>query len=311
MLPNPEQTQAVLDRPACCDASQQIKAIAAMVIDSIEDLLEAEDGGQIDADAADEAIENILAQQLELQAEVLSLQLEDVAEEVEQVVITGSPAETFGEALTMLIAEEHGSMEDGFAMVSEHTGIDAQTLYDYANGDDMPSPDEAMAIGNCFQCVNDDPSALQHLVSLADDGMADYSADNRLNAEFAALRNERAEFSRRAEIQHRLKQVERMADELFRENYITPDQRRRIMPQGLEADDRADFSAFFSHTAQQLGTTPEQYLDNIEFTLNFLKAGGVQNFALTTDFSMYQEPEPLDRAEEVAIAKYRSAHGYS
>ncbi len=310
MLPNPEQTQAVLEREACCDASQQIKAIAAMVIDSIEDLLEAEDGGQIDEDTANEAIENILAQQLELQAEVLSLQLEDIAEEVEQVVITGSPAETFGEALTMLLAEEHGSIEDAAAYVSEHTGIDTETLYDYANGDDMPSADEAMAIGNCFQCVNDDPSAMQHLVSLAS-VMADYSADNRLNAEFAALRNERAEFSRKAEIQHRLKQVERMADELFQNSYITPDQRRRIMPQGLEADDRADFSAFFSYTAQSLGTTPEQYLDNIEFTLNFLKAGGVQNFALTTDFSMYQEPEPLNTTEEVAIANYRSAHGYS
>lgn len=310
MLPNPEQTQAVLDRPASCDASQQIKAIAAMVIDSIEDLLEAEDGGQIDEDTANEAIENILAEQLELQAEVMQLELEDIIEDAEQITIVGTPADTFGEALTMLLAEEHGSIEDAAAFVSEQTGIDAATIYDYANGDDMPDVDTAMAIGNCFAVCHDDPSAMQHLVSLASE-MADYSADNRLNAEFAALRNERAEFSRKADIQHRLKQVERMADDLFQNNYITPDQRRRIMPQGLEADDRADFSAFFSHTATRLGTTPEQYLDNIEFTLNFLRNGGVQNFALTTDFSMYQEPEPLGSAEEAAIAAYRSTHGYS
>ena len=313
MLPTPEITQEILDAPASCDASQQIKAIAALTIQAIENIIEAEESNQIDAEIADEAIEDILANQIELQSIALGIELEDIEEELEQIAIVGSPAEDFGTALTALIASEADSMQEGAMMVSDQTGIDPDTLWDYCNNRAMPSQEEAMAIGSCFQCCHDDPSAMEHLISLADDGMADYSkAQNQLTAEFAAIRSERESMEHQANIQHRLKGVERIADQLYADRRITPEQRRRIMPMDIAPDERANFSAFFSATAQKLGTTPDRYLDNIEFTLNFLAEGAQIDPILMSDFGSYveQHPEPLDRTESIALDSYRASYGF-
>lgn len=301
MLPTPEATQAILDAPASCDAIQQLKAIAALKIQAVENVMEAEEGGQIDADVADETIEDILARSIELDAIALSIELEDIQEEVENIIVVGSPAEDFGTALVALISEEANSFEEGLAGVSAETGIDEDTLLNYANNRAMPSPEEAMAIGGCFACCHDDPSAMEHLVSLADDGMADYSrAQDNITIE------------RGQAIQHRLKGIEHQADRLYADRRITPEQRRRIMPTDIAPDERATFSAFFSATAERLGTTPENYLDCIEFTLNFLGQGAQIDPILMSDFSAYvaQDPEPLDRSEMQALDNYRAKNGF-
>ena len=313
MLPSPEETQEILDTPASCDAVQQLKAIAALKIQAVENVIEAEEGGQIDADVADEAIEDILAQSIELDAIALSIELEDVQDEVENIITVGSPAEDFGTALVALIAEEADSFEEGLAGVSAETGIDEDTLLDYANNRAMPSPEEAMAIGGCFNCCHEDPSAMQHLVSLADDGMADYArAQDNITAEFAAIRAEREALERQQAIQHRLKGIEHQADKLYAERRITPEQRRRIMPTDIAPDERANFSAFFSATAERLGTSPESYLDCIEFTLNFLGQGAQIDPILMSDFSAYtnNNPEPLDQTEVRGLKEFRSSHSY-
>lgn len=313
MLPSPEATQAILDAPASCDASQQIKAIAALTIQAVENVIKAEDSGQIDADIADEAIEDILANQIELQSIALNIPLEDIQEEVENIITVGSPAEDFGTALVALISEEANSFEEGLAGVSAETGIDEDTLLDYANNRAMPSQEEAMAIGSCFACCQDDPSAMEHLISLADDGMADYArAQDSITAEFAAIRAEREAIERGQAIQHRLKGIEHQADRLYAERRITPEQRRRIMPTDIPPDERANFSAFFSATAERLGTTPESYLDCIEFTLNFLGQGAQIDPILMSDFSAYvnDNPEPLDRNEAKALDDYRAKNGF-
>jgi hypothetical protein len=103
-----------------------------------------------------------------------------------------------------------------------------------------------------------------------------------------------------------------MADQLYSERRITPEQRRRIMPTDIAPDERANFSAFFSATAEKLGTTPENYLDCIEFTLNFLGQGAQIDPILMSDFSAYVEtnPEPLDRHEVQGLKAFRSNHSY-
>jgi hypothetical protein len=313
MLPTPEETEAILMEPAANDALQQLKSIFVITYQAVGNILEAEDTGQIDADVAEEAIEDVLAHQLELQAIALSLSLEDIDEDVDRIIEVGSPAEHFAEAFVALIGAEHDSFEDGLAMVSEHTGIDQDTLLDYANNRALPSQDEAMAIGSCFGTCQDDPSAMEHLVALADDGMADYARDRQsLTAEFAAIAREREAIKQEAATAHRLKAVERMADDVYSAGFMTPDQRRRIMPSGIEADERANFSAFFSQAAQKLGTTAERHLDNIEFCLNFLASGEKLNPMLMADFASYDyaQAEPLDRANELALREYRQRKSY-
>jgi hypothetical protein len=312
MLPNPDQTLEELSIPADNDAIQQLDATYALVRGSIRHIFDAEQTGSIDREAGDEAIENILSEQLQLQAQILSIELSEIDEDVDRIMEVGYPATTFGEGLTALLAAEHESFEEGLNHVSSQIGIDADTLIDYCNGDDLPSQQEAMAIGSCFQCCHNDPSAMQHLVSLADNGMADMSRQqSQFEAEFAALRQERADFHNKQELQHRIKAAERLADEMLANNYISPAERRELLPMNIAADDRQDFTAFFSMSAESMGVSPSSYMDCIEFTMQFLSKRGKVVPTLITDFSAYQEPEPANRQDLEYLANYRSKHSYS
>jgi hypothetical protein len=311
MLPSPEKTLEELNIPADSDAIQQLDATYALVRSSIRHIFEAEQDATIDREAGDEAIENILAEQLQLQAQILSIELVEIDEDIDRMTEVGYPAEDFSEGLTSLLAAEHESFEEGLNHVSSQTGINADTLIDYCNGDDLPSREEAIAIGSCFQCCHDDPSAMQHLVSLADNGMADMSRQkSRFDAEFAALRQERADFHNRQELQHRIKSAERLADEMLANNYISPAERRELLPMNIAADDRTDFTAFFSMSAESMGVSPSSYMDCIEFTMQFLSKRGKVLPTLLTDFSAYQEPEPANRENLEYLANYRIKHSY-
>jgi ribosomal protein S18 len=315
MLPTPEQTDAELNLPADNDAIQQLDATYALTRSTIRHIFDAESDGTIDEMAANEAIENILSEQLQLQAQILSIELAEIDEDLDRVMEIGYPAQTFSEGLVALMGAEFASFEEALEMVSANTGIDTDTLIDYCNGDDIPSQEEAMAIASCFNCMQVDPDAVDHLVSLADDGTEDMMADmsrqrSQFDAEFAALKRERAEFSRTQELQHRIKAAERLADEMLASNYLSPAERRELLPMNIAADDRSDFTAFFSATAQAMGVSPSSYMDCVEFTMQFLSKRGKIQPTLITDFSAYQEPEPANREEMEYLAAYRAKHSY-
>lgn len=317
MLPTPEQTRQELDTPASNDAIQQLDATYAYLRSSVRDVMEAEEDGLINQDTADEAIRDLVATQVELQTEILDFPLEELGDDLEAIQATGYPAQSFGEALTALIAAESGDFDDAIAQISANTGIDPEIIADYCNGDDVPTGEDAEAIGLCFRCCHEDPDALDHLIDLAQlegsemEDIADMGRQSaQLSAEFAALRNERTQMSERADLQHRIKAAEKMADEMLAASYISPAERRELLPIDLAPDDRADFTAFFSMSAEAMGVSPSSYMDCIEFTMQFLAKRGKVQPTLLTDFSLYQEPEPANREEEDYLASYRSKHSY-
>lgn len=318
MLPTLEEIVAELQTAPVSEAIAQLDGIYVSTRRAIVNVIEAEDEGVIDSDTAEEALEDILSKQVDLQTEVLQMEIPELIEELEQTEEEGTPIETFGDGFAMMLAEEYDSIQSGLNTISGHTGIDQQTLIAYLNDQMVPDPNTAAAITSCFEMCQENPELIDQMAMIAGDQMAEtaeYAANQNQIAQFAyerqAFAQERAEFARQGQIQQRLKAIERMADDLYNNNYITPDQRRRIMPQGLEADDRAEFSAFFAQTATKIGTTPEQYLDCIEFTLNFLQDGGQQQPMLLADFGQYQEPDPIDSQEAAQLTGYRKLYGYN
>ena len=318
----PEQARAELSTPPQGDTEAQLDAIYAKFRADSREVTDAEAAQRINPTVGDEVLYNLLAEAVENFSEVLNLDLETVDDNIDEIVETGSPVSTFGEGLISLIVSEAPSFEEGMSHIEDETGMDLDTLTDIANDQMMPTSDQAMAILNCFECCQHGSEDMQLMMSFVDPNMQEESAEmsrhnSRLEAEFALVAQQQSvlidrenERVRLANIDSQFRSISNEADQMLRDNYMTPAEHRELIPQ-IPAGKQADFAAYFSAYAESAGTTAEQELDRAAHTLAFLKKRGVQNFALTTDFSMYQEPEPLGSAEEAAIAKYRSAHGYS
>jgi hypothetical protein len=326
MILTPEQARAELSTPPQSDTEAQLDAIYAKFRADSREVTDAEAAQRIDPNVGDEVLYNLLAEAVEDFSEVLNLDLETVDENIDEIVETGSPVSTFGEGLIALIVSEAPSFEEGMSHIEDETGMDLDTLTDIANDRLMPTPDQAMAILDCFECCQSGSEDMQLMMSFIDGSYTpsmheEESAEmsrhsSRLEAEFALVAQQQSvlidrenERVRLANIDRQFQSISAKADRMLAEQYMTPAEHRELIPQ-IPAGKTADFAAYFSAYAENAGTTAEQELDRAAHTLAFLEKRGKQNFVLTADFSKYSQPEPLGSAEEAAIAAYRKENGY-
>jgi hypothetical protein len=290
-------------------AEIRIAAAAAEVV--IVKILDAEASGAIDADDANEQIQNVLALEVQAKCEALeaeadvSLDLGDVADELDAIELTGSPIQTFGEGVCNLILEQCDSIEEGMMAISQETGIDLDRLDDIAADEAMPSPEEAMAILSQFHGL--DENDIDHAMSLVAGGMGNYSNDNAQLARFSHIQSQLDEQRQAIAAQYevdnlcaRFRYLSDRADRAADNKQLTPAERRELIPQ-VDADRLRETIVYFARD-----TDVEANLDKIESQLEFIEKSEPKNYPIMANFSQNIVP----KSGNDFLESYRAANGY-
>ncbi len=268
-------------------SNPQNETIAALVIASAQSvqlasrILEAEANGEIDEDTASEDLQNILALEVEAKCQALGdiadVNVSTVADELEQIEMTGSPIETFGEGMRNLMMEQAPSLEEGYMILYDATGIDIERLGEIANEEGMPTPQEAQAIVAQFHGLDEEDYA--HIMSLVPQ-MANMGTDRTQMAQFSQIQSQLDQQRAAIEQQYRVdnwasdyRSLADRADRAVKSGKLTPANRRKLMPE-IPTDRLRETMANFAYS-------------NVDVD-NELRV-----IATNLDFIDRQEPQPL------------------
>lgn len=317
MLLSLDIAQAELCSPPETEAIATLISSFGTALKSYREVLAGEESGQIDSEIADEVMGNITENLLILIENTLQLDFSELVEELEASGGEESeiPLETFGEAFTGLLVADASSYEEGINYVSQATGIDFNTLVDYANNRSMPSSDEAMAICQCFPSCQD-ANVMEAIMDTVDCesecDTAEMSQYNNLAAEFSILAAKTAAKERVEAISIRLRNAQREADAMLVSRIITPAEYRELTPisEDLEAQDLPQFAAYFSGLCEHEGTSAELEIDRMEHTIAFLNNRGTVVSPMFAEFSQ-QNYNPSPQVDDgKALDSYRKTYGY-
>lgn len=308
ILPTPEETDEELSLTPENEIIEQLDANYAQTRGMIAHLLEFQD--QLDPELFSVSIREEIADHTEAMAQILGEDIEDVGEQIEWIEVEVEDAPSIDLAIQKLVDEDYSSAEEGITSMAECLGVDIPTAVAYYNGDAMPSVGEVQELVNCFPSLQSDPEAASHLVQLVGSGAGEFSqVIGQMRAEFNSFQQERAEFAQQQHVQNGLRELERRAQALFNANCITPVEFRLLVPQGIPAEDKADFAAYFSDFASSQGMTAQEWLKCANFTLGILEQRGELPIALLSNFSAPTEYQPFDSQETQYLKAYRARNG--
>ncbi len=270
----------------------------------LEEVIEAEDAGEMDDEETDQAIAAILIEHSEETIEIFDLEIEP-AEYSESNNYVASFREGLSSVLAGLIAEEYENPEDGIADIAEATGADIKTIEEIISGDAVPDLVMGQQIAEVFDSLQDDNAYKEWngLVSQAygevaqevststpvevmenpetQEALATMSAQqNNLIAEFNQMKSQ-------AQLAEELRILDQQASDLVDQGIITPYEKTELLGNFSDVEDGI---ALFSQACQLANTPPAVQLDRIKYYLHTKQRTG-QPSALFSEFS---DGTPLD-----------------
>lgn len=276
----------------------------------VHDALEAEAGGKVDSDDVDATVGQAIEDHAQNQLNIFDIEVE-VEFEPE---ITSAAGADFGDALSGIINDNFDDAAEGIAAVSEVADITPEEVQAYLMGQAAPIPEVTEAIADHF--LSDDEMAYQQFMLLGQAAYSEAMPEDMEPAEMSAdVQNLRAEFNSiqtEREVGFRLRQLEKIADQLEDKNILTPAERNSLLRSANFSQD-VDSVAVFCQFCTNSGINPNTYLDNVEFCLNWKAQSGPSNYSA---FFSQEVEEVIDvNAQEKEESKefvtdYRSRHGY-
>lgn len=266
----------------------------------VHDALEAETGGEVGSDDVDATIGQAIEDHAQNQLDIF-----DIEVQVEFEPETSG----FGAMLADLIDASYDDPDEGIAVVSEVAMITPEEVQAYLMGQAAPSPEVTEAIANHF--LADDEAGYQQFLLMGQEAYQEAMSDVEMNAEVA----ERAEFNSilvEREVGFRLRQLEKVADQLEEQNILTPAERNSLLRSANFSKDE-DSVAVFSQFCVDNGTDPNTYLDHVSFCLNWKAQAGPSNYSAFFSQEVVEtiDPEAGDRQQnQEFVTDYRSRHGY-
>ncbi|MCC5616370.1 hypothetical protein LC605_15085 [Nostoc sp. CHAB 5836] len=300
-----EQLQQLSDY----DEIQQLNENYLGFVTLVHSALEAEADGQVDSGDVDATIGQAIEDHAQNQLDIFDIEVE-VEFEPE---ITSAAGADFGDALSEIIDNNFDDAAEGIAAISEVADITPEEVQAYLMGQAAPVPEVTEALADHF--LSDDEMAYQQFMLLGqaayqeampDDEPVEMSADvQNLRAEFNSIQTER-------EVGFRLRQLEKIADQLEDKNILTPAERNSLLRSANFSQD-VDSVAVFCQFCTNSGVNPNTYLDNVEFCLNWKAQSGPSNYSAffsqeveeVIDVNAHEKEESFE-----FVTDYRSRHGY-
>lgn len=296
---------------------QQLNANHLAFIAVVHQALEMEDAGEANSDDVDATIVQAIEDNAEAALDVFDLEVEVEFEDV------NSAGADFGEALSVILEDEYENPGDGIQDIAEMTGVTPEEVQAYLMGQAAPSPEICRMIADHY--LSDDPNAHQQFCMLGmnayeaamdDNGMGEYSemdaVDVQMSAELDDLKAEFSAIKTEREVGTRLRELEKIADNLQAQMILTPAERNSLLRSAEFSQDQ-DSVAAFSQFCFGNGVNPHTYLDNVEFCLNWKMQTGPSGFSA---YFSQESDEPIDLAQietqesQNFLAEYRSRNSY-
>lgn len=276
----------------------------------VHNALEAEAGGQVESVDVDATIGQAIEDHAQGQLDIFDIEV-DV--EFEREIISVAGAE-FGDALAGIIDDNFEDAEEGIAEISDVANITPEEVQAYLMGQAAPVPEVTEAIANYF--LADDEIAYQEFLLLGQEAyreaMPEIDESVEMNADIQDIRAEFNSIQTEREVGFRLRQLEKIADQLEDQNILTPVERNSLLRSANFTQD-VDSVAVFCQFCANSGVSPNTYLDNVEFCLNWKAQAGPSNYSA---FFGHEVEESIDTSvhekekDQEFVVDYRSRHGY-
>jgi transcriptional regulator with XRE-family HTH domain len=312
----PEMVAQELATPPTYAEISDLDANYALLRKTVTSAMEEHENGRVSEDEADNIIIEAIEDHADNQLDIFGLEIElviDGDDETDGSLTSWREPQTeaqyssaFGDVLAQLIDAEYESIEDAFADIAEVTGLSESEVAGLINGELIPDTELADKIALVFDTLQNDEVAYQNFLSMAGDpGMATMSSsDLALRAEFNAMKEEK-------EVATRLRQLEKWADDLYDRNYLTPAERNSLLRSPKFQED-PDSVAAFSQFCREVNSTPSEYLDRVEFCLNWKQQAGSSVEGLFGQYVTEPMADNSETKEAQEYAKsYRLRHSYS
>lgn len=307
---SPEMVAEEMATPPEYKEVQQLDANYALLRRTVRQALAAEEEGANSEDI-DMTIGQAIEDSAQNQLDIFDLDV-DIEMEPES---SGDAATDLGAALSEILDESYNDPEEGIAEMAAVAEMAPEQLMACISGQMVPTPASIEAIANHY--LADDEEAYQGFMLLGQEAYqgavasgeppepVEMNAVNDLRAEFNAIRE-------REEVGTRMRYLEKLADGLLAQEILTPAEHSSLLRSDAFRQD-PDSVALFSNFCYNNGTTPHDYLNCVEFCLNWKQQCGPSNYSA---FFNQMAVEPIDTTHEVVqesqqfVQDYRSRHGY-
>ncbi len=301
---NYDEAIAVLTEDSPNEEIDELKICFAEQVMAIEQIIEAEDDGEMDDEEADTAIAQVITESAQEHLDIFALEIEPIEMSAEdEGLITFS--EGFADTLTNLIAEEYETPEDGVADLADATGLEPEVIIGMIEGEVVPDTATADAMASVFDSLQNSEAykqwndlttrayaeAIEEVKEEDDDSiepaLATMAAENnQLRAEFNAMQTQSA-------LAEELRILERQANDAVSEGILTPYEKQLLLGSQDEKEDR---TALFSSSCQEMGVPYQTQLDRIKFYLHVASQRG--EVAMFSQLSTEGTVEEIDLARE-------------
>ncbi|MDJ0594426.1 MAG: hypothetical protein QNJ72_31365 [Pleurocapsa sp. MO_226.B13] len=287
---------------------------AANTKNALEELMDAEEEGQMGEAETDAAIAQVITESAEMNLEIFDLEIEAMDEySADNQTISFSQA--MGMTLSNLIAEEYETPQAGKSAIASATGLSQPEVERLILGEAVPDTDTANSITACFSATQSE-AGFKEFMSLAANAInevAQFSADesttpvevlqnsseiSQLKAEFNALKQQQ-------ELGDVLRGLERQASLLVQEGSLTPFEKNKLFGKSV---DREEGVALFSAACAANNVAPETQVDRISYYLSVASDRGqvIQFGEFPQDDSGVQV---IDRAAETEAQDFINRNG--
>lgn len=312
-----EMAQQELMTPPEFEEIQQLDINYATFRKLVRETLGIEEEDEADSEDVDETIGHAIAEHAERQLEIMDL---DVIDDDDDEPVTA--LDELGETIAELIDENYEDAVDGINDLAEICDLDGNEIIGVISGQMALAPECLEAVASHF--FADDEQAYQAFIMLGQEALedamgvpmvvsdgADYSQEiSEMSADQNDLRAEFEYYRERDEIGSWMRRLERVADELYGENILTPVERNALLRSDAFRND-PDSVAVFCEFARNAGTSPQEYLANVEFCLNWKAQCGASNYGAFFNEMSAEQIVDVSAEEVEFVDDYRRRNPYS
>lgn len=278
----------------------------------IEEIMDAEEDGEIDPEEADAAIAQIITEGAQRHLDIFDLEIEPIemgADTSEYI----SFSQATGNVLAGLIEQEYQTPQDGIAAIMGATGLEQNEVQSIISGQSVPDTSTASAIASVFDTLQQD-NEFKQWIDLTSNAYSETTqaqpegSTPELVAMSAELDRVKADFAaqqQQMDLAQSLRVLERQASDLVAEGCLTPYEKKQLF--GNEAE-KEDSVALFSQVCLTNNVPTSTQLDRVQYYLHVAQGRGqVVQFGETQDEDSYEAVE--DHSAQEYASEFAKRNG--
>lgn len=245
---------------------------------AIEQVMDAEEKGEMAEEEADAAIARIIAQHAEKRLQVFDLEI-DLVEAPEDYSGAGNETISFSQALggtiSNLIEADYSDPSLGKQAIANATGLSFGDVDRIILGQAVPNIDAANAMTACFSVTKDGQGfkEFMNLAANAQNEVAQFSNSPtqtpievvQNSSEITSIKAELGALKQQKQLSFSLRSLEKTADNLVANGNLTPWEKKKLFGETL---DKEEGLALFSATCAANEVTTDTQIDRITYYLS-------------------------------------------